>query len=173
MTTQYKQYIYKNGEWKLLGGGDNTDTHHQAKLITANAADSTTQTSQVLSNGNVYLNIVENNAVRSSHKISGSGTSSVTTDANGNILIGSSGGAVTSITAGTGLSGGTITNNGTISANLNSSTSLGTLGTTNKLYAVGVDSNGKLSVNVPWTDTHNTTYLYVGDTGATTNATSA
>ena len=153
MTTQYKQYIYKNGEWKLLGGGDNTDTHYEAKLVTANAASSTTQVSQVLSNGDVYLNLVENNVVRSSHKISGSGTSSVTTDASGNILIGSSGGAVTSITAGTGLSGGTITNNGTISANLNSTTSLGTLGTTSKLYAIGVDSNGKLSVNIPWTDT--------------------
>lgn len=39
---------------------------------------------------------------------------------------------------------------GTIKANLNSETSLGTLGTTNRLYAVGVDANGKLCVNVPW-----------------------
>lgn len=59
-------------------------------------------------------------------------------------------------TAGTGLtvtgSGGT-TGTTTYSANLNSTTSLGTIGTTSKLYAVGVDDNGKLCVNVPWTDT--------------------
>ena len=38
-------------------------------------------------------------------------------------------------------------------ANLNSTASLGTIGTTSKLYAVGVDSKGKLAVNVPWTYT--------------------
>ena len=58
---------------------------------------------------------------------------------------------VTSIATGAGLTGGTITTSGTIKANLNSETSLGTIGTTDKLYAVGVDSNGKLAVNVPWT----------------------
>ena len=57
---------------------------------------------------------------------------------------------VTSIATGAGLTGGTITTSGTIKANLNSETSLGTIGTTDKLYAVGVDSNGKLAVNVPW-----------------------
>ena len=57
---------------------------------------------------------------------------------------------VTSIATGIGLTGGTITTSGTIKANLNSETSLGTIGTTDKLYAVGVDSNGKLAVNVPW-----------------------
>lgn len=42
-------------------------------------------------------------------------------------------------------------------ANLNNTNSLGTIGTTYKLYEVGVDDNGKLAVYVPWTD-HNTTY---------------
>lgn len=37
--------------------------------------------------------------------------------------------------------------------NLNSTTSLGTLGTTSKLYAVGIDGSGTLCVKVPWTDT--------------------
>lgn len=45
----------------------------------------------------------------------------------------------------------------TFKANLNSETSLGTIGTTSKLYAVGVDANNKLCVSVPWTD-NNTTY---------------
>ena len=42
----------------------------------------------------------------------------------------------------------------TFSAKLNSTSSLGTIGSTSKLYAVGVDANGKLCVNVPWTDTN-------------------
>lgn len=64
-------------------------------------------------------------------------------------------GTVTSIATGAGLTGGTITELGTIKANLDSETSLGTLGTTSKLYAVGVDANGKLAVSVPW---ENSTY---------------
>lgn len=55
--------------------------------------------------------------------------------------------------AGTGLS----SSNGVFSTKLNSTTSLGTIGTTSKLYAVGVDGNGKLCVNVPWTDTNTDT----------------
>lgn len=58
-------------------------------------------------------------------------------------------GTVTKISTGVGLSGGDITTTGTIKCNLHSDTSLGTLGTTTELYAVGVDSLGKLCVNVP------------------------
>jgi hypothetical protein len=65
--------------------------------------------------------------------------------------------------AGTGLtisgSGGT-SGTTTYSANLNSTTSLGTIGSTSKLYAVGVDANGKLCVSVPWTDTDTNTNYY-------------
>ena len=64
----------------------NPDTHYTANLITgasatakANAAAST--------NGNVYLNLVENSTVRNSHNIVGSGTVTVTSDANGKITI--------------------------------------------------------------------------------------
>ena len=79
-------------------------------------------------------------------------------DANGNALGNSVSlpqSGVTALAAGTGLitnltNNGTITGVGTIKANLDSETSLGTLGSTNKLYAVGVDANGKLCVNVPW-----------------------
>lgn len=76
-------------------------------------------------------------------------------------------GTVTSVATGAGLTGGTITTSGTIKANLNSETSLGTIGTTSKLYAVGVDSNGKLAVNVPWTDTNTdiSTLTLASDTG--------
>lgn len=66
----------------------------------------------------------------------------------------------TTYTAGTGLLlSGTV-----FKAKLNNETSLGTIGTTGKLYAVGVDANGQLAVSVPWTDT-NTTYGLVGANG--------
>lgn len=57
-------------------------------------------------------------------------------------------GTVTNVATGAGLTGGPVSTTGTIKANLNSETSLGTIGTTSDLYAVGVDSNGKLAVNV-------------------------
>ena len=76
-------------------------------------------------------------------------------------------GDITGVTAGKGLTGGATSGNATlnvgagtgitvaddsVSVNLNDTTSLGTIGTTQNLYAVGVDANGKLAVNVPWTD---------------------
>lgn len=56
-------------------------------------------------------------------------------------------GTVTSVSTGAGLTG-SVTTTGTIKANLNSETSIGTIGTTDNLYAVGVDSNNKLAVLV-------------------------
>ena len=53
----------------------------------------------------------------------------------------------------------------TIKAKLNSENSLGTIGTTNKLYAVGVDSNGKLAVSVPVEN-----ILYVGSKDTASNS---
>ena len=77
-------------------------------------------------------------------------------------------GTVTKVSTGAGLTGGDITTTGTIKAKLNSETSLGTIGTTDKLYAVGVDANGKLCVNVPWTDsTVSTLTLASGSTAGT------
>ena len=69
-------------------------------------------------------------------------------------------GTVTSVATGVGLTGGPITSSGTIKANLSSESSIGTIGS-DKVYAVGVDSNSKLAVSVPWTDTL-VTQNYVG-----------
>lgn len=77
-------------------------------------------------------------------------------------------GTVTKVSTGAGLTGGDITSSGTIKCKLNSETSLGTIGTTSKLYAVGVDANGKLCVPVPWTDTDTDTK--VTQTVTTSNA---
>lgn len=63
-----------------------TNTHYTSKNVVGSAT-STTNTTTALTNGNVYLNSVENNAVTSSHKISGGGATKVTTDESGNIVI--------------------------------------------------------------------------------------
>lgn len=121
------------------------------------------------SNGTITISAVDNNSWRgitdsvstTDSTISGSATAVKTAydkavDAY-NLADGktSNTGTVTSVATGAGLTGGTITTTGTIKCNLNSETSLGTIGSTSKLYAVGVDSNGKLCVNVPWsTDTN-------------------
>lgn len=96
-------------------------------------------------------------------------------------------GDITGVTAGNGLTGGATSGNATlnvgagtgitvaadsVSVNLNDATSLGTIGTTDKLYAVGVDENGKLAVNIPWTDT-NTKVTSVGNHYTPTENTSA
>lgn len=65
----------------------NTDTHHTAKNIVA--AGSTATANATATNGNVYLNLIENGAVRSTHKITGSGATTVTADKSGNITISS------------------------------------------------------------------------------------
>ena len=65
-----------------------TDTHYTSKnAVGSNSATSNTTTA--LTNGNVYLNSVENGVVTSSHKISGSGATTVTTDTSGNIVVNS------------------------------------------------------------------------------------
>lgn len=87
-------------------------------------------------------------------------------------------GTVTNLTAGVGLAGGTVTTTGTIKAKLKSETasslasaSMGS--TASRQYAVGVDKDGYLSVNIPWTDTVATIYnqtLTAGNTDVTFNS---
>lgn len=65
-----------------------TNTHYASKNVVGGST-ATSNTTTALTNGNVYLNSVENGAVTSAHKISGTGTTTVTTDASGNIVINS------------------------------------------------------------------------------------
>lgn len=88
-------------------------------------------------------------------------------DNSNRIELGGKDGTVTSVATGAGLTGGTITNSGTIKANLKSETkstlAAADMGSTaNRQYAVGIDKNDKLSVNIPWTD-NNTTYSLTQD----------
>lgn len=65
-----------------------TNTHYASKNVVGSST-ATANTTTALTNGNVYLNSVENGAVTSAHKISGSGATTVTTDASGNIIVSS------------------------------------------------------------------------------------
>lgn len=98
-----------------------TNTHYSSKNVVG-ATNATSNTATALTNGNVYLNSVENGAVTSSHKISGSGATTVTTDANGNIVISSTDNNTTYSAAGSSLglvkSGGDVTiSSGVITVN--------------------------------------------------------
>lgn len=67
-------------------------------------------------------------------------------------------GTVTSVATGVGLAGGPVTSTGTVKAALVSETKLTNAAsaateTAGRVYPVAVDKNGKLAVNVPWTDT--------------------
>ena len=65
-------------------------------------------------------------------------------------------GTVTSVATADGITGGPITTSGTIKANLKSYTK-NTAEIGGRLYGVELDKNGKLAVNVPWTDTNTDT----------------
>ena len=136
-----------------------TNTHYTSKNVVG-ATNATSNTTSALANGAVYLNSVENDAVTSSHKISGSGATTVTTDANGNIVISST------------------DNNTTYNQATSSALGLVKIGYTEsgKNYPVELNSSGQMYVNVPWTD-NNTVYThpsYTARTGKpTTNQTPA
>lgn len=90
------------------------------------------------------------------------GTTSTFTVTNGQN--GSGSGTVTQVDTGVGLTGGPITGSGTIKAKLKSETastraSQSVSSTASRQYAVTPDSNGYLSVNVPWQDTTDYTQL--------------
>ena len=64
-----------------------TNTHYESKTITG--ASSTATANAAASNGSVYLNHVENGAVKSSHNIKGTGATTVISDGNGVITVNS------------------------------------------------------------------------------------
>ena len=68
-----------------------TDTHHVSSTVINSADDSTSNATRTLSNGNVFLNHVENGVVRSSHAITGTGSVTVTYNGSGDIIINGTG----------------------------------------------------------------------------------
>ena len=80
-----------------LPANPNTDTHHTAKLVVTNSATSKANTTANISNANVRINLIENDTVRSSHLITGTGNTTVTADTGANIIINSTDTKVTSV----------------------------------------------------------------------------
>lgn len=87
MINRYNTYdfIFDGNYWRIIGVNTDTDTHHTAKNIVG--ATATATANAAATNGNVYLNLIENSTVRSKHNIKGEGTVTVTSDASGNIII--------------------------------------------------------------------------------------
>ena len=84
-----------NGTGTDLYAPTNTDTHYTTGLKVG--ASSTATANAAATNGNVYLNALDNTTVRDSHKITGSGATTVTSDANGVITISSTNTTYTSL----------------------------------------------------------------------------
>ena len=76
-------FVYDGSYYRIVG--IDTDTHHTAKNVVTSS--STAKSNATATNGNVYLNAVENSTVRSTHKIVGTGATAVTSDSSGNITI--------------------------------------------------------------------------------------
>lgn len=115
--------LSKNGTTITLTGSDgstttaeDSDTHYSAKTVVCSSSSGTTDGSA--SNGNVYLNLVENGSVRNYNNIYGSGGIQVTSNSAGHISIDGSnvsGGSTVSFSRSetTGNTIGTLTINGT------------------------------------------------------------
>lgn len=86
-----------------------TDTHWASKNVVSGSVDGITDTTSALTNGNVFLNHVENNALTDSHGISGTAGIGVTADANANIIIGHTNTAITAGSTSWSLSGNQLT----------------------------------------------------------------
>lgn len=79
-------YTKKDGSTGTITTQDN-DTHYKTGLKVG--ASATATTNAAATNGNVYLNVLDDSTVRDSHNIIGSGSTTVTSDANGKIIINS------------------------------------------------------------------------------------
>ena len=77
------KFLRGDGTWQNT---PNTDTHYSAKNVISNSSSGQSNSSNA---SNPFLNLIENGAVRSSHQIKGGGSTTVTTDANGNLVISS------------------------------------------------------------------------------------
>ena len=104
-----------------------TDKHYTTRLKVG--ASATATANAAASNGSVYINILDNTTIRDSHKITGAGATTVTSDENGVITINSTN---TTYTAGSGL-----TLSGTQFKHSNSVTASTAQGDANKTLAFG------------------------------------
>jgi len=145
----------------------NPDTHHMAYLR-AGASEGTVNAATTT--GNTYLNLVENEANRSGVKLAPGSNMSITSDANGVVTF-----AATDTTYGiaTNTTNGlvkpwythTAASTGPTTGSNATAIAVNTISTTaGKYYAVEADNNGRLFVNVPWTNVNDS---YVTSSGVT------
>ncbi len=160
-------YTYDGASWKIFSGDQNVNS--VSKNIVGTSATATSNGS-VTGSGGVYLNHLEDNTVTSTHKIVGSGATSVTS-ANGNITISSADTKVTAV-------GNHYAPSADTSAALSvdaSSTTAATWGTTSLVTGVNLQRDAKghvTGVTVdsirmpanPDTDTDNNQKVKVGAT---------
>lgn len=87
VTSKNQFYKYISSEWKCLGST-------LTGLVIGTSASATTD--GAVTNGTVYMNLLMDGAVVSSHSITGAGVATVSTDASGNITIRATGGGSSS-----------------------------------------------------------------------------
>ena len=92
----HNKFLRGDGTWVVP---TNTDTHYTTGLKVG--ASATATANAAATNGNVYLNVLDNTTVRDSHKIVGSGATTVTSDANGVITISSTNSTYSAMTGAT------------------------------------------------------------------------
>lgn len=153
-----------------------TDTHYTSKNVVGTST-ATANTTTALTNGNVYLNSVENGAVTSAHKISGSGAATVTTDTSGNIVITATN-TDTKVTSAANHYTPTADSSSALSVDA-SSTTAATWNSTSLVTGVNLqrDAKGHVtgvtvdSIKMPANPNSNyTTHLYAGASGTAANS---
>ena len=130
-------YIYDGTYWVWLSHGVDDNTTYSA-MSTSELTTGTATTSRVVRSD--YLKAGINSLIEAKGYTTNTGT-------------------VTKVSTGAGLTGGDVTTSGTIKADLKSETKSSLTAaskgsTSSREYAVGLDSAGDLSVNIPWTDTN-------------------
>lgn len=77
--------VNQSGNTTIALSDTNSDTHWTTHLITG--ASNTATANAAASNGNVWLNLLDNTTIRNTHNIVGTGITTVASDANGKITI--------------------------------------------------------------------------------------
>lgn len=149
-------FLRGDGTWAIP---TDTDTHYTTGLKVADSATATANAAAT--NGNVYLNVLDNSTVRDSHNIIGSGATSVTSDSNGIITISSTNTVYThpnsGVTAGT-YKSVTVNAQGHVTAGSNPTTLAG-YGITDAKIANGVITLGSNTIT-PLTSHQSLTNYY-------------